>query len=77
MTQQQTILKHLKEHAFITPNSALQVYSIYRLSDVILKLRRKGHDIKTENMTGKNQFGVKVNYGRYSLVKEPSFKLEA
>lgn len=76
MTQQQTILKHLQEHSFITPNSSLQSYSIYRLSDVILKLRRKGHNIRTENMRGKNQFGQEVGYARYSLIKEPTFKLE-
>ena len=76
MTQKQTILQHLKAHAFITPNSALQVYSVYRLSDVILKLRKDGHRITTEPMKGLNQFGKPVGYARYKLYKDPVLKLE-
>lgn len=46
--QQRTILKHLKDGKNITQMKAMGVYHIARLSDVILKLRRKGYDIRTE-----------------------------
>lgn len=75
MTQEQTIIKHLQEHSYITPKTSYQVYGIYRLSAVIHRLRRN-YTIISEDMRGRNKFGEKVNYTRYSLPKEPSFKHE-
>lgn len=46
--QQRVILQHLKEGKNITQMKAMGVYHIPRLSDVILKLRRKGYDVRTE-----------------------------
>jgi hypothetical protein len=46
--QCRTILTHLKRGKTITNNESMLVYGIYRLSDVINKLRNKGYDIETE-----------------------------
>jgi hypothetical protein len=46
--QQRVILKHLKDGKNITQMKAMGVYHVARLSDVIMKLKRKGYDIRTE-----------------------------
>lgn len=45
---------------------SVTVYNIYRLSDVIFKIRRAGHAVKTEMR--QDECGHK--YARYSLEKE-------
>jgi hypothetical protein len=63
--QQRVILQHLKDGKNITQMKAMGVYHIPRLSDVILKLRRKGYDIVTEVV--KDEVGG--SYASYSLAK--------
>jgi len=46
-TQTRQVLKHLEDGYGITSIEALQRFGIFRLADVIFKLRNKGHDIKT------------------------------
>jgi hypothetical protein len=46
--QQRIILQHLKDGKNITQMKAMGVYHVARLSDVIMKLRRKGYDIVTD-----------------------------
>lgn len=62
--QQKTILQHLMGGQSISNVESLIVYNISRLSDVILKLRRKGFTINTDVRTDAG--GHK--YSRYSLV---------
>lgn len=60
MTQNEAILKHLKEKGSITPLEALELYGCFRLSARIHNLREK-HNIKmvlVEN--GKNKFAKYV-----------------
>lgn len=66
MTQQDRILEYLKDHESINQEQARKM-SVGRLSDVILKLRRKGVKIETVTMTGTNQFGERYSYGIYRL----------
>lgn len=61
--QQKTILGHLSRGQSISNMEALIVYNISRLSDVVLKLRRKGYEVETEVRV--DQAGHK--YSRYSL----------
>jgi hypothetical protein len=61
--QQRTILSHLTRGQSISNMEALIVYNISRLSDVVLKLRRKGFNVETD---------VRVDnaghrYSRYTL----------
>jgi hypothetical protein len=45
--QARTILTHLKTGKTITNLESVLVYGIYRLSDVIFKLRNAGYDVET------------------------------
>lgn len=47
--QPRKILAHLEAGKTITPSKALTIYSIYRLSDCIFKIRAAGHYVITEN----------------------------
>ncbi|MGY3589326.1 helix-turn-helix domain-containing protein [Bradyrhizobium sp. USDA 4350] len=47
-TQQDIILQHLKDGKNITQMKAMGVYHVPRLSDVIFKLKKKGHNIVTD-----------------------------
>jgi DNA-binding MarR family transcriptional regulator len=61
--QQKTILAHLMNKGSISNVESLIVYNISRLSDVILKLRRKGFSVETD--VRNDPRGHK--YSRYSL----------
>lgn len=62
--QQRIILAHLARGESISNMEALIVYNISRLSDVILKLRRKGFAVDTD--VRKDASGH--TYSRYALV---------
>ena len=63
MTQERLVLTHLRRHRTITPKQAVERYSIYRLADVVFKLRRHGHAVLTEpQRTGRTV------YAKYRLV---------
>jgi len=64
MTQRTKVLMHLKKHHTITPREALMDLNVYRLSDVIFKLRNQGVPIVT-NMRENPETGAQ--YGVYSL----------
>jgi hypothetical protein len=61
--QQKTILQHLMSGRSISTMESIIVYKIGRLSDVILKLRRKGFPVDTDVRV--DNAGTK--YSRYSL----------
>lgn len=63
--QARTILAHLEAGKTITPMKALNVYSIYRLSDAIFKIRESGHNVITINCKDEN--GKK--YAKYYLAR--------
>lgn len=63
--QQRVILQHLRDGKNITQMKAMGVYHIPRLSDVIMKLRRKGYNIVTEMCDDE----VGGQYASYSLAK--------
>lgn len=68
MSQNDMILRHLKTHKRgITQADAVEKFGCYRLSARISDLREMGYDIKTENETKKNRYGVTVTYARYKL----------
>jgi len=67
MTQKQRVLRHLEEYGNIEPMLALREYGIYRLSDVILKLRDMGYSIETKEIQTKNRFGEPARYAKYIL----------
>ena len=66
MTQKDKILAHLKSGRSITGREAWLTYRIYRLSDVILKLRAKGYDIKTRMVDDPETGG---QFGEYHMTE--------
>ncbi|MBR4406031.1 MAG: helix-turn-helix domain-containing protein [Bacteroidaceae bacterium] len=67
MSGTQKILKHLQRYHKITALKAWNSYGVYRLADVIYKLRQKGYDIETNMVYVKNKFGDKVQVAEYTL----------
>lgn len=66
MKQETIVLNHLKEHGTITSWEAITKYHITRLSEMIRRLRAKGHNITTERVY-KEKDGETVMYGIYKL----------
>ena len=66
MSQNQKILKHLKEKGSITSLEAIMEYRVLRLSGRILELREAGYDIQTVMVESSNP-GSAGDYARYHL----------
>lgn len=69
MNQKQRLLTYLKTHGNITPLEAWVELSIYRLADVVLKLRKDGWNITTGTLKVHNKFGELCKFARYQLVE--------
>lgn len=68
MTQESRTLKYFQTHKRgLTPLDMWLKLGIYRSSDVIYKLRKKGHNINTERIKVKNQFGEECHVAYYTL----------
>lgn len=63
--QKNRVLEWLRTHGTLDPLTSLHKLSVYRLSEVIRKLRSEGHAIETEMVRGINQFGEETRYGVY------------
>ena len=66
MSQKERVLDRLKEGS-LTSKEALDELGVARLAAVVLLLKKDGHNITTESVSGKNRFGEPTNYGRYHL----------
>lgn len=70
MTQEKRTLRYFQTHKRgLTPFDAWIKLGIYRFSDTVYKLRRDGHDIKTDYVKVKNQFGEECRVAYYTLEK--------
>ena len=69
MDQKTRVLKHLQQTGEINPLIAWIDLGVYRLSDVIYKLRADGYEIKTVKTTSYNKFNEKVKFATYVLEK--------
>lgn len=69
MNGEKRVLDYIKAHGSITSWDAITEYGITRLSAVILRLRKQGYNIVTDNETKKNRFGETCTYARYSLAE--------
>ena len=67
MTQSQRILRHLEDYGSITQMDAIRDYGIMRLASRVNDLRREGHPIITEVVTGKNRYGETTRWARYRM----------
>lgn len=64
MNQQDRVLNYLKQNGSINPLVSLMELSVYRLSDVIFKLR-ENHNIDTKMTKSTNRFNEPVSYATY------------
>lgn len=69
MTQCERILRHLQDYGSITKAEAVTEYGCYRLGARIWDLKAKGVLIKSETVTGKNRYGERRSFARYSLAE--------
>lgn len=67
MTQCERILRHLQDYGSITQAEAVTEYGCYRLGARIWDLKAQGVPIKSETVTGKNRYGERMCFARYSL----------
>ena len=63
------LLDYLKKNRSINPIMSWQALGIYRLSDVIFKLRNKGYEIETnkEKVLSKINLAENVSFATYTL----------
>lgn len=67
MTQNDRILRHLRDYGSISSMEAVQEYGIMRLASRISDLKKAGIPIHREMVTGKNRYGESTSYARYSI----------
>lgn len=67
MTQKQRVLDYIEEFGSISSLEAFADLGITRLSAVIFDLKEEGYRFKTETERGRNRFGEKTSYARYSF----------
>jgi hypothetical protein len=67
MKQSDIILRHLEDYGSITQMDAIRDYGIMRLASRVNDLRREGHPIITEVVTGKNRYGETTRWARYRM----------
>lgn len=67
MTQNERILRHLKDYGSLTSLEAMSEYGVMRAASRVNELREGGYPIKSEWLSGKNRYGERTRYVRYTL----------
>lgn len=67
MNKTKLVLDWLKSHAGISSMDAFEHLGVTRLAAVIFELRKKGYDIETVIVDGKDRYGNRSRYARYYL----------
>lgn len=67
MTQNERILRHLRDFGSITQREATEEYGCQRLAARIGDLRKAGYKISKVTERSRNRYGEPVNYARYKL----------
>lgn len=67
MTQNERIIRHLKDYGSITSFEAMQEYGIMRLASRIFDLKKMEYDIRSELIKSVNRYGEPIRYARYLL----------
>lgn len=65
----QLVLEHLLKKGSITSWDAIKKYGATRLSAIIFNLRKRGYDIVTLEIDGKDRYGQRCPYAKYILKK--------
>lgn len=73
MNKTTAVLKWMRTGAGITSKEAFENFGVTRLSAIIFNLRyRRGHNIETVMVDGRDRFGNPVRFARYYLRDSPS-----
>jgi hypothetical protein len=75
-TQVERVAAVLRANGEINPLFAIRHISVLRLAARISDLKKKGWDIRTDELKGINQYGEPYSVANYVLVSEP-FRLES
>ena len=67
LTQCMKIIKYMNDFGSITPVQAMQDLGVMRLAARISDLEVDGWEIQHERETGRNRYGEKTSYAKYSL----------
>lgn len=71
MTQEEKILRHMRDYGEIDPMTAIKEYGIMRLASRISDLKHKrGIRIRKRMVKSKNRYQEDVSYAAYSLAEE-------
>lgn len=68
--QVQRMLRHMREYGSITSVEAMQEYGIARAASRIHDIKQLGYDVVKTTEAGRNRYGERVHYARYSLREE-------
>ena len=69
MTQNEIVLKYMRENGYITTIQAFGE-GITRLASRIHELRKKGYNIHSVTMNTRSRYGKNVRYEKYFLADE-------
>ena len=71
MTKTQAVLEWLQTNASISSMEAIQNFGATRLSAIIFNLRKRGYNIETVMVDGRDRFGNQMRFARYYLRDSP------
>ena len=63
--QEQRTIDYMREHGGISNKEAIDLLGDGRVASTILRLRKKGFDIRTLRVDIKNRYGESTWYGKY------------
>ncbi len=67
LTQSMKVLKYMMDFHSITPIEAMKDLGVMRLAARISDLEDQGFEIEHGRESGKNRWGEKITYAKYSL----------
>lgn len=70
MNQIKRMLRHMNDYGSITSIEAMQEYGIARAASRIHDIKQLGYDVVTTTEAGRNRYGERVHYARYSRREE-------
>ena len=71
MNKTNAVLQWLQTHASISSMDAINNFGATRLSAMIFNLRKRGHNIETVMVDGRDRFGNPMRFARYYLRENP------
>lgn len=70
LSQEQMVLRHLKDFGTINCIEAYAHYSIHKLANTIYALKRRGYEFACKQIVVKNRYGEKHRIAEYSLKED-------